>query len=200
MSVIIPPGYGLAALVLDGPDGTGPFVTTIGVSLSQVGGDFIAAANAIMEAYGETIMPDTSDALSLTKCVLSVGQDGPGGSVESDRLAYTGENTGPIAPLAMSAIGRKATAQIGRGGRGRMFLPGSIDETGVDEGGYLTLTVQTGWTANMEAFREYLEAVPGGSPVPAVPPVLLHSDERTPTPITSISCAPQVGWIRKRIR
>lgn len=200
MSVVIPPGFGLAAFTLTGPNGTQPFVTTIGLDLSAAGGDFVEAANSAFAAYAEAIMPDTSDALTLERVVLTVGQDGPGGSVDSTLPAVQGNNAGSIAPLAMSVIGRKTTAMLGRGSRGRMFLPGSVDEAGVDEGGYLTTAVQDGWSVNLQGFASLLREATTTPSTIALPPVLLHSTPTTPTPIEGISCAPQVGWIRKRIR
>lgn len=200
MSLVIPPGYGLAAYEFTSATGTAPFVTTIGVDLSDAGGDFVAAANAAFSAYAGQIMPITDNDLTLSRVVLSIGQDGPGGSVDSTRTPVQGGSTGTFAPVAMAPVVRKVTAQIGRSGRGRMFLPGLIQEAGVDPTGGLTNTFRNQLQGKVDDFLEVLQ-VPGIDE-PSLPPVLLHSAglDIAPTPIQSLLVTPLVGWIRGRIR
>lgn len=200
MGVKIPPGFGLAAFRLSASFGTPDFVTTIGVDLSAAGGDFVGAANDLAFAYASSIMTQTLKSYSLNGVTLTVGQDGGGtGSVESDGPPTPGQRNGTSEAAAMAVIARKNTAQMGRKGRGRMFIPGWIE---VDQ------TLPSGemdsgtFTALQEALDNFYGALQGDSGVAPLlnGAVLLHGDGTPPTPITSLSLVTKVGWIRKRIR
>lgn len=203
MSLVIPPGFGSAALVFRGALGTPEHVTTIGVDLSAAGGDFVGAANRVMSAYGAEIMTTTYSALTLDHVTLAVGQDGPGGSVDSDLPPIVGTRTGTGVAIAMAPVVRKVTNEIGRRGRGRMFPPGVLSSAEVDSNGLISTGRRDALQTAFELF--FLSLKEGGTPVgePVLPPVLLHSSglgAGVPTPITGPSVAPLVGWIRGRIR
>ena len=204
MALSIPPGFGSAALVFSGAVGTAPYITTIGVDLSAAGGDFVAAANSVKSAFSQAFLPHLSNALSLDKCVLAVGQDGPGGSIDSDTSPYVGERNAAFPPTAMSTIGRKITNEIGRSGRGRMFIPGITAEVDVGQDGAISSEAREFVSSLMADFIDNLEnPVAGSIGQVSVPPVLLHAKKLNalpPTPIVGMTCAPLVGWVRGRIR
>lgn len=196
MSLVIPPGYGNAALVFTSLAGTPEFVTTIGVDLSAKTDDYVGAANQVMTAYGTAFAPATDSSLTLDRCTLAIGQDGAGGSVDSDIPPFPMTRTGDAAPLAMSAICRKVTNTFGRRGRGRMFLPGVLRANEVTEGGTIYGERQASLSGAAEDFLETLQ-----SAAFSLPPVLLHSTAPAdPSPITALTIQPLVGWIRGRIR
>ncbi len=201
MPLVIPPGYGSAAFVLIGDVGTQPYVTTIGLDLGEAGGDFVLAANSAALAYADAFLGDTSSALTLSHVTLQVGQDGGSGSVQSTNGTFPGTSTGEKAPTAMSVILQKLTANLGRQGRGRMFIPGSVSEGAVNEAGQLNSGSLGAWTGNATAFLENLrQGVEGPAPTVPLEPVLLHSSSALPTPISVMAPAPLVGWVRGRIR
>jgi hypothetical protein len=203
VSLIIPPGYASAAFILTGAVGTQPYVTTMGLDISGAGGDFVGVANVAFNAYALKIMPETTSGLTLDRVTLSVGQDGPGGSVDSSAAPVAGGASGTYPPTALSVIGRKVTNSLGRRGRGRMFVPGVITETHVDQDGTIGGNRRDQLNIVFGDFLTQLEAgSPGAEPEPIpVPPVLLHgSAPLTPTPITGMICSDLVGWIRGRIR
>lgn len=200
MSLVIPPGFGSAALTFTGTPGTQPYITTIGIDLSNWGGDFVEAANNVMAGYAVGFQNQWSSALVLEKVTLSVGQDGPGGSVDSDLEPIPSTRTGQFPPTAMSAIARKVTNELGRRGRGRMFLPGVISENEVDEAGKIAPARIAAINGYLQTFYDYVVV---GDPAPATPMVLLHGPSVTaqpPTPLTGFVCSQTVGWIRGRIR
>lgn len=200
MSLVIPPGFASAAWVFTGPVGTQPFVTTCGVDISAFGGDFAAAADACMKAYKGALLVITSNQLYLDHVTLSVGSDGPGGSVDSTEAGANGTVSATPGPIAMAAIGRKVTNVLGRRGRGRMFLPGSCTEAGVDPDGSLTTAHRNSINTALAGFQTALETGLAGT-TPVFPPVLLHSaGGPAPTPVTGFACSDLVGWIRGRIR
>jgi hypothetical protein len=199
MALSVPPGFGLAAFVFSGAQGTQPYVTTLGVDLAAAGGDFVLAANQLHGSFVESLRSKLSPQMRFEKVTLTIGQDGPSGSIDSTQAPVTGTaEGGAYSPSAMSIIARKNTAQYGRAGRGRMFLPGMCPEIGVDENGSVTAQYRAEMQDALDAFFDLL-----GAPTdPVVPPVLLHSglEPEAPTPITGFGVAPLVGWIRGRIR
>lgn len=202
MSLVIPPGFGLASIVLNGPDGTQPYVTTIGVGLSDAGGDFVGVANRVLQTYASAFDTLTNEDLTFDRVTLLVGSDGGNGSVDSDIAPMVAVRSGPMAPTAMSLIARKNTAVLGRRGRGRMFIPGVLADGDVAANGAIEPESRPIFQEALDNFMTGLSLV-GTSPYPIAPPYLLHSEgsaSTSPTPITSLSTAPLVGWVRKRIR
>lgn len=200
MPLTIPEGFGLAAFVLEGAQGDGPFVTTLGLDISAHGGDYVAAANNAFQAYASEVMPITSSALELVRCNLAVngGFGVGGGSVDSSATAVTGGGSGLDSVLAMAPIVRKVTNLIGRVGRGRMFLPGVLNDSDVNESGDIGSARLTALDNAMVGFQVRLEAPVTGTPIP---PFLLHSNPVVPpTAIESFQTSPIIGWIRGRIR
>lgn len=199
MSRVIPVGFGEITYNFDGPIGTGPFATTIGVSLiGLTPADYVDTANRAKLAYAQTFMSSTSDELTLTSVTLAVGlAGGVSGSVESDTPAVAGTASGTFMPVAAALIARKNTADLGRRGRGRSFLVGLLKEDMVDESGNVGQTT-------IDAYEELWDDLLLGFATPpigsAFAPVLLHQDGTTPTPITSGSISQKIGWLRGRIR
>lgn len=198
VSLVIPPGYANAAFIFTGSVGTQPYITTLGVDISDWGGDHVAVANTLKLTFATAFETEMSSALTLDRVTLAVGQDGPGGSVDSDTAPDSFSRSGQFPPTAMSCIVRKVTNELGRRGRGRMFIPGIVSENEVGEDGAINParmfaigTVLQGWynTLTYEATEQSLQ------------PVLFHASAPTmPTPITAFGVSPLVGWVRGRIR
>ena len=199
MSLVIPPGFALASFVHSSDVGTPPLVTTLGVDISAFGGDHVEAANTAFTYWAQNIMATMDGSITLDRVTLAVGSDGPGGSVDSNLTPYEGDRSGAMVPASMSAIARKVTNDLGRRGRGRMFIPGVLTQTEVDEAGKIGSTrLNTLQTALNTLYGQFQN---GSSPLLALPPVLLHSSApTTPTPITGFPLATLVGWVRGRIR
>ena len=197
MTLIVPPGFGLAAFTFTGAVGTQPYVTTMGVTLDQGQATAETAANGCFEAYRLNLLPETSSLLTLDRVQLYVGDDGPSGSVDSSLAPAPGTRGGTYPPTAQSAIARKVTGLLGRRGRGRMFLPGVLSESEVDQDGTVIVARRTSLNTALAAFLVDL-ADPvlglGGA-------VLLHSSAPAdPNPLTGLVTSDLVGWIRGRIR
>lgn len=200
MSLTIPPGYGLAAFVFTSSEGTEPFVTTLGVGLSEWGGNYVGAANFLFSNWALSILEEQDSDMTLSRVQLTIGSDGPSGSIDSTFAAEQGGRSVEGAPWAMSVIARKNTATVGREYRGRMFIPGALASGDTAQGGAVSSTRVTAIGNALEQFRLEL-LTPTIADGEVTPPVLLHSDgEVAPTPIVGLSVSPLVGWIRKRIR
>lgn len=202
MSLVIPPGFASAALVFNSSQGTQPFVTTIGVDVSDAGGDYVAVADKVMSDYGLAFNNQWSSSLVLDRCTLTVGADGPSGSVDSTLSPIPSTRSGAFPPVAMAAIARKVTNRLGRQGRGRMFLPAVLSESEVDEDGSIINTRRTSLTQQLNLFHELLTDSEGLYPFTTMP-VLLHGPSvvlNPPDPIVGFALSDTVGWIRGRIR
>lgn len=202
MSLVIPPGFGLASIVLNGVDGTQPYVTTIGVGTTDAGGDYVGVANKVFNAYVTAFQSLTNNDLVISKVTLLVGSDGGNGSVDSDVPAQQGLRSVEMAPTAMSLIARKQTASLGRTGRGRMFIPGVLGDGDVTASGAIEEASAPIFAEACEDFRNFLATLPGDTN-PAAPAYLLHNEgspTTSPSAITALRPAPLVGWIRGRIR
>jgi len=198
VSLVIPPGYGNAAFTFTGAVGTQPYITTLGVDISDYGGDHVAAANTLKLTFANAFATEMSSALTLDKVTLSVGQDGPGGSVDSDTPPDSFTRSGQFPPTAMSCIVRKVTNDLGRRGRGRMFIPGIVSENEVGEDGSIVPARQTAISTVLQDWYQELSEPLAGI---ALQPVLFHASAPTiPTPITGFAVSDLVGWIRGRIR
>lgn len=202
MSLVIPPGFGLASIVLNGVDGTQPYVTTIGVGTTDAGGNYVGVANKVFNAYVTAFQSLTNNELVISKVTLLVGSDGGNGSVDSDVPAQQGLRSVEMAPTAMSLIARKQTASLGRTGRGRMFIPGVLADGDVTASGAIEEDSAPIFAEACEDFRNFLATLPGDTN-PAAPAYLLHNEgspTTSPSAITALRPAPLVGWIRGRIR
>lgn len=201
MPLNIPPGYGQASIILTGPLGTAPYVTTLAVSLAGAEGNYVGVANSIFSAYSGAFMSTTNDLLTLSKVSILVGDEDGNGSVDSTAAAVAGSNVGQMAPIAMAPILRKNTGELGRQGRGRMFLPGALGEADVDDNGQLAPAFRTGLGVAAQGFLDDIRNGDEASGFPPATPFLLHnSPTLTPYSILSLTAATTVGWIRKRLR
>lgn len=199
MPRVIPVGYGEAAIHVVGGPGTAPYITTIGVALAGIDPDqYPLAADLVMDAYGDHFQSQTSNDCYIDKVVLSVGlSGGTSGSVDSTLPPKQGGNSGEMAPLSMAVVARKVSADLGRRGRGRCFIPCTLNRNDVDEGGNLVPGTLTSYVTR---WNDFLLQLATNDPGLAMSPVLLHNDGGSPTVITGGSISAKVGWIRKRIR
>lgn len=198
MTLIVPPGFGLAAWIFTASSGTPPFVTTLGVDLDGAGGDFVEAANLLFDAWTASFTAQMDNDLTLDRVNLRVGQDGPGGSVDSDRVPMAMGRSGTSTAWANSALVRKSSNELGRRGRGRMFIPGLLNNTEVEQDGTILGTRRTTIQGLLNTFFTEVGDPTTGA---GFPPVLLHSTAPAdPTPITGLTLSDVIGIQRGRIR
>lgn len=200
MSLIIPPGYGLAAIEVTSIQGTSPFVTTIGLDLGAVGGDFVDAANRVFVCYTNNFLTSMGTAFTVNRVILTVGQDGGSGSVISTESPVAGTRTGTFGSVVQAVLLNKVTNVLGRQGRGRMFIPGVLSQTEVNTSGIISSGSVTAFQADADGFYDEL-LDPGITSAPSLPPVLLHSNAvLAPTTIQALQVSSKTGIQRKRIR
>nr|CRY97707.1 hypothetical protein [uncultured prokaryote] len=202
MPLNIPTGFASASIHTTGSVGTPNFITTIGVTMSDAFTDLVDLANYVFDSYTSEFDDITSNIFTVTGVSLFTTSAGGNGSIDSTSLPNPGAGTGGTAMIGMAPIMQKKTAQIGRAGRGRMFLPGVLKEADVDESGRISTAKQE---QLLERGTDFLANLRGEGAASVYDkdagPVLLHSSaSMAPTPITGISVAPIVGIQRSRIR
>lgn len=200
MARIIPVGFGELSFVMTSALGTDPFVHTLGVSLAGVDeADYVEAADFAFDCWLGEFQALTDSDLRFDRVELAVGlAGGTSGSVRSTSGGANGIRTTTSVPIVLAFIVNKITAQLGRKGRGRAFIPGVLPADNVSEGGRVGAAQVTAYG---EAYNDMLVALAtdtvGSTPMA---PVLLHADGSTPTPITGAIGSSLVGTLRKRIR
>lgn len=194
MPVVVPVNFGVAGARFDliGTTTFGFCVTghSFGVGVPSAGD----GANAVFDSYeGGGISNVLTEDWRLAQVDMMIMT--PGGPVvgSSTRTPVQGGigNQGTEANTA--ALVRKNTAQGGRPGRGRMYIPG-ISEDFVDVAGFLSAA----YFNDIQVFAtDFLNTLG----VNDVPMELLHSSAAiSPSLVTSLSCQNQVATQRRRLR
>lgn len=201
MAIDIPEGFAQAAWVVTGQYGTDPFVTTLGLGIASSEGSLTDIANQCFAAFVTAFRTKLSNGLTLQKCTITTVEGGSLGSVDSDLAPSQGGRSSNDDVIALALLLNKRTAQLGRKGRGRMFIPGVLadDDTGL--GGQYSDSARDDF---QDRAADFLLNITGQAPGQVDPqelnPVLLHTDGTTPTSISSLVVAPKVGVLRKRLR
>lgn len=197
----IPVGYGLFTPQYQLQGDSEPMVVTLGVDVSNWGGDFQGQVERLTAAWASEISNVLmGNTYTLTKGILYIGQDGGASIPFEDVVNDPGPGTGGRLPQNCAVLVDKLTSVAGRRGRGRLYLPGSLSETAVDNVGVIA---GTNLTTHQDAFDAFLAALlfdeQGADPTS--PPVLFHaSGDQTPTPITAFSVQPRIATQRQRLR
>lgn len=201
MSVIIPEGFANAAWIINGNYGTGPFVFTMGVGVASAGPDLTAVANQLMVGFREYFRADLSNGLTFQKVQLTVSDGDVLGSVDSDEPPFAGTRNSGDDVIALSLLADKRTALLGRRGRGRLNIPGVLDDEDTGLGGEYTTSARESFQQKLDDFYTYCRGdQPGQTDPLALEGFVLHSDDTTPTPIQRLVLNRRVGVLRKRLR
>lgn len=200
MAVTIPNHYGEAQWIFTSTSGTQPFVTTLGVSLGDATLlDLTEMANQCFTAYSTSFLGLTSDIMILDHVNLQVNIGGSIGSVSSTHASEAGAITSGLqAPFNLAPLINKFTANLGRKGRGRMFLPGALPAGDVNTDG----SIATAYREELSSTAaDFLAAINDSETATPMTAVLLHDDPAMPpSEILALQAANLVGAIRKRIR
>ena len=190
----IPVGYGQINWKMGGSALPTGAEVTMGIDISAALITQAEVANLAIEGWDAEIAPWISDGFELTSVLVKYGPDATGPSIEIG-ASVNGEHAGVGAPPNVAYLLKKITADGGRAGRGRLYVPG-VPEAQVDSAGLLTSTVRNGLDAGWEAFAAAFVAE-------AIGFVVLHQDGSpisTPSPITSLVVDNRVATQRQRLR
>lgn len=211
MPFVIPAGFAHVAVEMRMTGDPQPWYCTFGVDLPIGINSPLDQANGIHYAWTITLGSLQSSLMTINTVVLKIGQtDGPPTMAYSDRGAFTGAAAHNMLPQNCALLVDKLTALGGRRNRGRMYVPGILQEGHVDHIGGIDTNHYTELTTAVNTFFLYIsEGIEAGTDplvepeVDATPMVILHHDTVTPiapTPVTSLRVQQVISTQRKRLR
>lgn len=192
--MIIPTGYAQANWQLGGAALPLGAEITLGLDVSGFSFGASSAASECVSAWNDNIDPVMPSQITLNSVLVKYGPTATGPSAVAASGNIGSGSGSPTSPQVAFLV-RKLTAQGGRAGRGRFFLPG-VTEGVVDEAGIVSGAALTALGAALDGF--YADLVASN-----LEPVLLHSagsPVSTPTPITSFELDNRVATQRRRLR
>ena len=191
---VIPAGAAQANFLFTGAAAPTGAECTLGIDLPGSPPGVETVAEILYTAWADLFLPLQSDQIVLAGVLVKYGPSDTGPSA-----LFTGSSQGTITDDGISPnvayLVQKNTALGGRAGRGRMYVPGGIDEE-VGVSGGLDAGVVSDWNTALETFIDNLTFV-------SLPPVLLHgvgSPISTPTVITSMVMQGTAATQRRRLR
>lgn len=203
MSLVIPTGFGSAAIEMRNSGDPQSWYMTFGVDLTDRGGDYEAAAGDIALAWVNSFLDSFSTTTTFVGVDLKVGQDGGDPVIVKWASGLSGTQTEPRLPQNCALLVTKNTALGGRKFRGRFFVPNVLPEDAVDNVGNISTGARTDYQLVANQLLAELALPTGVSPLP-VPMVLLHNQKiggtPAPTPITSLFVDPVISTQRRRLR
>lgn len=203
MARIIPTGFAEARFVMRATGDPDPWICTLGVDVSDAGGDYEAVAINLVIAWSQQILTNQSNLVTLESVDLIIGQDAGDPLIYSYASGNTGAGSGTYLPQNCALLIQKRSGVGGRRNRGRMYVPLILGESAVDNVGVIQASQVTALNTTLSTFMDILQngAEPAGMPTP---PVILHSDDTgtppPPTPITSMQVSPLLATQRRRLR
>lgn len=204
MALIIPPGFAHAVVPLQHAALARTSVVTLGLDVSFYAGDWQQAAESFQASLALYFRDVVDSEVTIGPAELTVGTDGaePIKAVASS----SAQGTRPISsvPPNVAVLVRQPTNRGGRRGRGRMYIPWSVSEAAVDEGGRLGAAERQELQTQIDEW--YADLV--STPIQLLP-VVLHSPSRpgvanptapgVPNPITSFIIDGVVATQRRRL-
>lgn len=151
-------------------------------------------ASEIQTLWIATLLAQQGSETTFTGVLVKNGPNdtGPSGSSST---ASSGGSGGAAVPPNTSVLIQKNTAQGGRQGRGRMFMPGA-PETSIDRAGILDGAYRTACQTDADDFWDGLVALD-------LPMILLRSEDSPADPpetVTSLTIAALAATQRRRMR
>jgi len=212
MALFIPPGFSQAQLLFEFSEEPQPAMTTVGLGTALFNGTEAGQAQKLKDSWVAHMLARQSNVLRFKGVTVRVGQAGGEPTIHTVVANSLGTNVAAMVPRNSAALVQKGTALGGRKHRGRMYLPGMVEEAQTDQAGNMTATHRQAIQTAFDTFRS-------ASTDTGLTFVVLHSDEQItgynpntgkpvygpvtpppPTPITSFVVATKVGTQRRRLR
>lgn len=201
MALEIPADMGVAKIRFRGSGDSQEMITTIGFA-RNLGATAGECAFDIAEAWTLAFSPaELANAYAFAGVEVAIG---PQGAAE---VGYNNRNTigtanMPALPSNCALLITKITAQAGKAGKGRMYVPaGYLNESEVDANGFLS----GGALDQLQSSaHDFFTAAGGGTQPSILSWMLFHSTEAAgnslPDQITDLSVEPQIATQRQRMR
>jgi len=167
---------------------------TFGIDPAPGFGTPTEIAGAIGLIWGSTWREVQTSEVTLASVLVKFGPNATGPSGEQAINSAGTDTAGSVAPNTAVLV-QKITADGGRAGRGRFFMPG-IKESDVGSNGAVDPTDLEGWQTAADDFLEALDTA-------TLPMVVLHGDGSpitTPSVVTNLIVSSTVATQRRRLR
>lgn len=185
MTYVIPSGFARVSFDYSGVAATGSRPSWgIGVAADPT----ISLTDAMYEWWDEYVKPSQGEGYVLER--VQARNDT---SVCETAIALAGDSNAAHQPPNVALLVKATSGAVGRANRGRIYLPGVLYDTDVNEQGQLTGAAIVTWQAAMNALAARLV-------VEDALPVILHSDVGAPTPVQSLTVQPVAATQRRRLR
>jgi hypothetical protein len=190
----IPPGFAQANLLFTGVAAPRGAQIALGVALEGGASNPVAVGQDVYNAFQGTVLPELDNDLILSGCKVKIGPNtnGPDGTYLETSIG--GVNSFSVTPQVALLI-TKITALGGRTNKGRMFVPGIV-ENWADGAGVVSPSTQATMDA---ALLVFLADIAGSNTLTGL--VILHNAvELAPTPVTALKTMGLVATQRRRLR
>lgn len=191
-----PPGYADCSYEYRQTGLTRPAYITFGVDPTDTDPALIAGSLQAAWAATGSLKSITDSSVTMSAVRVSLGTDGTGDLVTVLATNQAGGMASLTVPPNVAVLIHKSTSRGGRRGRGRMYLPWSVQSTQVDEGGQIVGSQVTIITTALGVWKTQLSTL-------ACPLVLLHGPGKTalpaPDPVLSMSTDRLVATQRRRL-
>lgn len=202
--MIIPPGYAGISIPMSHSGLARAAYITFGVDSSNWPGDYVDMCDRIAADFETNWAAAIDSECTVGPVQAAVGQDGSENLAVQGTYSFLGtDSTEGVSPNTACLI-KKITTRGGRRGRGRLFLPWVLADTGVDEIGRIAGATLAATQAIADAWLADMATDPGATPM-----YVLHSpsaeDVENPTAtgdpnlVTSLVVDQTVGSQRRRL-
>jgi hypothetical protein len=188
--MIIPTGYCQVNLIFGGTSAPRGAQMTFGVQNAS-GLDVGTIGGLIGTKWATRFAVQCANTLTLVGCLVKAGPNSTGLAVLVP-FGLSGTQAATGTQPQVSVLIRKRSTIGGRGGLGRLFHPGGL-ENQIDTSGFVDPTYRTGWQTAATGFLADLLAA-------QVPMALLHTTPAAPVLVTSLDVEGQVATQRRRLR
>lgn len=193
MPVIIPPGFAQVTHNFESAvfeSGVGAVVYGISGFDDVTPGDAIGSLNL---EFGTLIVQHMNNQIRMSGTTVITSEN----RYELSE-PYVGGNNFPMPPPNVATLVRKVTSGRGRRAQGRMFLPGLVSETDIDNAGFIDPTARATLQGRLDDWLDALLA-------PGFQMAILHGSEGEtpagpPNIVTGLALQPKVASQRRRLR
>jgi|SRR4249919_63791 len=196
--LVLPPGFGHAAVKVN-QDGTGHVcVMTFGVRLAGTGLTGTQAMN-LLAAIANATRTLWDNTIHIASMHVLIGNDGPPMAVDASSSIVGSRTFTSTLPPNVTWLLKRITAFAGKQYRGRLYIP-FVPDAGADNAGRLSGTEFT----TLSAVAAALNAIPGGTPDTGISSwVVLHRVPKTgtaPAPTNVTTYLPELTVATQRRR
>jgi hypothetical protein len=192
----IPSGYAHAMVSLQHSTLQRPAAITFGIDISDSSAGLSTICDVITVAVADNIRLDNNVAVGPTTLTVTTGSGGTGSITGAGQTP--GQDAMTCPSPAVAALVHKVTSRLGRRGRGRMFIPWSLEEGEVNEAGTIDGAGIAAVQSGLNGFLAEMSSL-------SLPLVLLHNSEgvtpaASPDVLTALKLDSRVGTQRRRQR